>query len=219
MSGSHSLDSLYNITIKNPQYRASDFGRLSNFPYAKDITEGNSNLAIFSYGSVKHLLALVDGTLPAITSKELISRLQHLSNVLEISCLRSNLLEFCSESWTEARNYNSRVISEVETGVKDWLNLDRAIDSTCWQFAKQLASADFNFSDTDTNTDADAYGDTDSDSDSLSNLIRCSSWNTFRKKGCQFEFLNPGRDCKFLHCCSTCESNGRGLLCHKSIHC
>ena len=48
-TGSDSLNSLYNITIKNPQYRASDFGRLSNFPYAKDITEGNSNLAIFSY--------------------------------------------------------------------------------------------------------------------------------------------------------------------------
>ena len=56
-----------------------------------------------------------------------------------------------------------------------------------------------------------------SDSDDNSDVRRCSSWNTFRKDGCQYEFLNPGKKCVFLHCCSICEYNGFGIQPHKSL--
>ena len=60
-SGSSSnLDSLLKLTITNPQYRPADFCKISSFPYAKELNEKNLNLSLFSYGAVKHLLALSD---------------------------------------------------------------------------------------------------------------------------------------------------------------
>ena len=85
-----SLDSLYSTTIKNPQYRASDFSKLGNFTYSSQIKQSNMNLALFTFGSLKHLLAISDGTLPSTGKDELNARLQHLCNVLEIICLTSN---------------------------------------------------------------------------------------------------------------------------------
>ena len=55
-----SLDSLYSATIKCAQYRAIDFCKLGNFTYSSQIKPNNLNLALFSYGSLKHILALND---------------------------------------------------------------------------------------------------------------------------------------------------------------
>ena len=41
----------------------------------------------------------------------------------------------------------------------------------------------------------------------------------FQKKGCQYEYLNPGQTCAFLLSCSNCKSNGLGDLYHKAWHC
>ena len=81
-----SLDSLYSASIKNAQYRASDFSKLGNFPYSPQIKQSNMNLALFSYGSLKHLLALSDGTLPLASKEEFNARLQH---VIMLSWLKS----------------------------------------------------------------------------------------------------------------------------------
>ena len=96
------------------------------------------NLALFSYGSVKHLLALLDGTLPAVSRLEYVSRLQHILNVLEITCLGSSLSDFDSHSWKISREYDNKVIRDIEMGYKTWESLDKCIDPTAWTFAREL---------------------------------------------------------------------------------
>ena len=91
---------------------------------------------MFAYGSIKHLLALSDGTLAPVNKEEFISRLQHLLNTLEIVCLGSSLSDFDSYSWKVAREYNSQIIKDIETGYKTWGNLNRCIDPTNWAYAK-----------------------------------------------------------------------------------
>ena len=100
--------------------------------------EHNLNLALFSYGSLKHILALTDGTLPAISQVELVSRLKHLCNVFEIVCLGSTLESVDEESLQTALAYDSLILSDLETGVKDWTTLNRCIDSTCWTYAQKM---------------------------------------------------------------------------------
>ena len=52
----------------------------------------------------------------------------------------------------------------------------------------------------------------------LDNDIKmCTSWNTFQKNGCQYEFLNPGKYCKFGHYCSLCRANGIDFMPHKAL--
>ena len=59
-------------------------------PYSNQIKPNHINMALFAYGSFKHLLSLCDGTLPSVSNIESISRLQHLANVFEIVCLGSS---------------------------------------------------------------------------------------------------------------------------------
>ena len=89
-----SLDSLFSATIKSRQFKPVDFCKLGNFPYTGQIKQTNMNLALYAYGSVKHFLALKDGTLPDVEPSEFISRLQHTLNTLEIVCLGGSLSDY-----------------------------------------------------------------------------------------------------------------------------
>ena len=64
---------------------------MTSFNYISQLKASNLNLSLYSYGTIKHLLSLVDGTLAPLSNIELISRLQHALNVFEIVCLGSNL--------------------------------------------------------------------------------------------------------------------------------
>ena len=199
-----SLDFLYNAHVKFPQYRALDFIRICNFPFSSEIEESDMNLALFSLGSLKHLLALLDGTLPSVNSLELMNRVQHLVNIYEIVCLGSEISDFRSHSWDLGFSYNSRVIHDLETGIKSWNTLSRSIDPTCYAYAKESLehskNESHNFS-------------------SSGNVKKCTSWNTFHREGCQYEYLHPGQTCKYQHSCSICFANGLGNLPHKAWEC
>ena len=181
---------------------------MSRFSYSKDVSKDNLNLACFSFGSAKHLLALSDGTLPSVSKKEFNNRLQHFINVLEISLLNSHLSDFDSPSWREARCYSERVLHDIETDYKDWLTLDRSIDPTCWTMARQSReTSDYSSPDLSENYIAETE------------IKKCTSWDLFRKEGCQYEYLNPGRKCKFVHSCVICEANGVPDMPHKAWQC
>ena len=96
MSDSVSLDNLFSAHVKFKQYYAIDFTKIASYPYLSKLKPSNMNLSLFAYGSIRHLLALSDGTLPPVSKTEFVSRLQHLLNVLDITCLGSTLDDFDS---------------------------------------------------------------------------------------------------------------------------
>ena len=51
-----------------------------------------------------------------------------------------------SENQHNPHQHNSRVLHDLETGLKDWKTLGRSIDSTCWTFAKHLSNNSYNLS-------------------------------------------------------------------------
>ena len=203
-----SLDSLYSATIKNAQYRASDFSKLGNFSYSPQIKQNNMNLALFSYGSLKHLLALSDGTLPLASKEEFNARLRHVINVLEISCLGSNLSDFDSQGWKVGREYDSKVIQDIELGLRKWETLGKTICPTSWTYAKELVSKQ-----------KPAPTQTKQNNNSSANLKLCTTWNSFRKPGCSYEHNNPGEQCVYLHICSRCKTTKGVNLKHKLWKC
>ena len=196
-----SLDSLMNAHVKFKQYYAIDFARLASFNYLSQLKPSNLNLSLFAYGSIKHLLALSDGTLAPASKEEFISRLQHILNTLEIVCLGSSLSDFDSYSWKVAREYDSKIVKDIEQGYKTWGNLNRCIDPSAWNFAKEMVPKH----------NKPAQNAKNSNSSQNSNQKMCTTYNTFRKEGCSFEHSNPGENCIFIHACSTCRQKGLGL--------
>ena len=132
------LETLLSATIKNKQFYAIDFAKLAPFSYIPQLNQSNFNLSLFAYGSIKHLLCLSNGTLPAVSKAEFNSRLQHILNVLEIVCLESNLQEFHSYSWSIAKQYDIRILKDIEQSFKSWETLDKSIDSSAWNFAIRM---------------------------------------------------------------------------------
>ena len=121
-------------------------------------------------------------------------------------CLSSDLSHFNHSSFDVGKSYNFRVLNDLETGVKTWETLNRSIDPTCWIFAQQAAAShDKKFA-----------------SENLNEKVvnkKCTSWNTFFKDGCQFEFLNPGKNCRYIHSCSICDEHGLENMPHKAWEC
>ena len=204
-----SLDTLFSATIKCRQFKAVDFCKLGNFSYTGQIKQANMNLALFAYGSVKHFLALKDGTLPDVEPSEFISRLQHTLNVLEITCLGSNLSEFDSHSWRIGREYDQKVIRDIEQGFKAWNTFDRSIDPTSWAYARELVPPKSRPNNVGKSGDPKQVGG--------SGKV-CTTWNTFKKDGCHYEHNNPGEVCVFQHFCSKCKARAQQKK-HKAWQC
>ena len=201
MSRNVSIDSLLSCTIKNPQYRPSDFAKIGNFPYSNQIKPNNINLALFTYGSLKHLLYLNDGTLKPVSQGEFNSRIQHLINVFEIVGLGSGLADFDHYIWKVAREYDSKILQNIEHGLKNWETLDKTIDPTAWTMAKEIVPKAKVPSQSQP-------GKNSNNSNNGQQQKMCTTWNSFRQEGCHYESNNPGQSCVFLHFCSHCKSKG-----------
>ena len=204
-----SLETLLTATVKFKQYRAIDFARLSNYNYISQLKPSNLNLSLFAYGSIKHLLLLSNGTLPAVSKDEFNSRLQHLLNVLDITCLVSSLNEFDSFSWKIAKCYDEKILSDLEQGYKRWSTLDKCIDSTAWNYAQRMVPAESKPTKNQRNQNSNQ-----------TNQKMCTTYNTFRRgESCAFEFNNPNENCVYLHQCSACNKRGFPNRRHKAFNC
>ena len=206
-----SLENLLSATIKFKQYFALDFAKLANFPYISQLKSANLNLSLYAYGSIKHLLALSDGTLPPVSKEEYNSRLRHCLNVLEITCLGSNLTDFNSHSWRIAKEYDLKKVKDIEQGYKTWESLDKCIDPTAWTYAREMVPPSKPKENSNQNVKSQSQN---------SQQKFCTTYNTFRNgNGCSYEYSNPGETCVYQHSCSNCRQKGFPNRRHKSIHC
>ena len=134
-------------------------------------------------------------------------------------CLGSSLEDFNPISWRIGREYNARLVKDIEVGLKDWENLSKSIDPTCWTLAKECVSPPDHESvlsepESFLSEPESVFSEPEPvESEWSDDQKMCTSWNVFRKNGCQYEFLYPGAVCKFKHQCSIC------LNPHKALHC
>ena len=202
---------LFDATIRNKQFRAIDFAKLGSFPYASQLKPNNFNLALFSFGSFKHLLSLLDGTLAPVSHTELCSRLQHLVNVMDIVCLASDPSQFDNPAWKIGNFYNEKIVRDVELGFKHWETLDRCIDPAGWAYAKEILAKTNQKSNQSNNK-------SQGNQNQNSSAKMCTTYNHFRGEGCQYKFNNPRQQCVFQHICGSCKAKGL-VRKHKSWQC
>jgi len=117
--------------------RAYEFASTGQFSYHSQLKQENINAIAFAYGSFKHLEACKTGLIPNVSEVEFLSRLRHLRNVFEIACLSSSLSQFSEPAWHIAREYDTRVISDIESGAKNWSSLSNGIEPDSIYCAKE----------------------------------------------------------------------------------
>ena len=210
-----SVDQLYQATTLNKQLRCYEFAACAQFSYRTQLKQENWNATSFAYGALKHLEACVSGLIPNVSDVEFLARIRHLKNVFEIACLSSNLSQYSEASWLVAREYDTRIISDIESGSKSWETLSIGIEPNAIYCAKETVE---NRSKAKKAKDPSKKGDANPRKDPRKN--GCTTYNSHRSSdGCYWESQNRGETCVFAHYCSWCKENRNVEEKHKSFNC
>ena len=220
LNGGHnqvnSVDQLYAATTVNKQLKAHEFAATGMFPYKSQLKGDNINAVCFAYGSFKHLEAIKSGLITNISDTEFLARLKHLKNVFEVACLSSYLTCFTDPSWQIAREYDARVIADIEAGAKSWDTLAKGLETDSIYCAKETVELK-NKAKKPLREPKDTKKPKDPKD---SKKIGCTTYNTHRASdGCFWEHNNKGETCVFEHFCSWCKANRNVTEKHKSMNC
>ena len=117
-----------------------------------------------------------------------------------------------------ACKYDSKILDDVEQGYKNFVTLDKCIDPTAWNYARELVPIPKIVKPSGTQNQK-SQNLTQNSAQNTSQKM-CTTYNTFKKgEGCSWEYNNPGEVCVYLHSCSSCRQRGFPNRRHKSINC
>ena len=91
---------------------------------SRSVTSKNINFAMFMYGAVREIHSARIGTAPPLEAGMLEAKLQHLLNVLHVTCLNMNASDFKPTAWSVGRSYHYLVQSKVDSGRESWLDFE-----------------------------------------------------------------------------------------------
>ena len=200
----------------NKQLRAYEFAATGQFSYRNQLKIDNVNAVTFGYGALKHLEAIKSGLIGHASDSEFLSRLRHLRNVFEIACLSSNLANFSDPAWHIAREYDNRVIADIESGAKTWESLSNSIEPDSIYCAKETVEN----RNRQNKSKKPAASNVSKKEGEKSSKKPCTTYNSHRSSdGCYWEQTNEGKSCVFAHYCTWCKSNRNVEEKHKQINC
>ena len=183
--------------------------------YRHQLKQDNINAVSLAFGALKHLEACKSGLI-TVTDSEFLARIRHLKNVFEIACLSSKLDSFNENSWLVAREYDTRVISEIESGSKSWDSLSIGIEPDSIYCAKETVDIRLKAKKKEPNPNPRGVKSGIEKKDKK----LCTTYNSHRSsEGCYWEHLNKGESCVFDHYCSWCKQNRSVVEKHKVLSC
>ena len=209
------VDQLYAATMRNKQLKAYEFAATGQFSYKHQLKQDNTNAITFAYGSFKHLEAAKLGLIQ-MDDEEFLSRLRHLKNVYEVACLSSNLSSFTDNAWQVAREYDTRVVADIESGAKSWSTLSKGLETDAIYCANQIVELK-----NKAKKPVKDHKDPKNPKDKKDAKVKaCTTFNTHRSsEGCFWEHNNKGETCIFEHFCSWCKANRDVKEKHKVFDC
>lgn len=112
-------------------YLSNDMSAYANMALGrKDITSSSVNMPAFCLGQIHFILQALQNN--RISSpNELMARLFHFKNVLEITTLNSTSAEFNSRPWHIAREYDNKVVRNMDQGLLSWNTLGPMLQYDC----------------------------------------------------------------------------------------
>ena len=193
----------------NKPGRATDYAKYCKVPYAAKCKPTDINMNMFCYGFISHLLAARQGKI-IMSEDEYTARMYHFLNVMETAALHSKNDDFQSYGWTVARDYDDKVMADLERGTLSWTQLGQSVHSG--NFA--MATAAVHRPKSAANGGIKSKEKKDEDKIQI-----CTSFNKTEEEGCNFEAKNPGKTCCFKHICEFCWKHDRRENKHKEVVC
>ena len=222
------MDSMLGLTVREKQYRPHEFASRGNFFYAKNINDRNITLPLYVYGYLKHCIILLSGLVP-VAEGEVMARLTHLMNVMEITSNNSTLNDFDHSAWNLGRGYGDRVFNDIQQGLRNWSELPQNILPDVFLHVKDMVDMQNRKKDTmgrgGRGGTSRGRGGTGGNKERASEKggnekpMVCTSYNDFfTGSGCAYEYNNQ-RKCNYEHFCSKCFSNTGNKITHKARFC
>ena len=78
------------------------------------------SFALFMYGAVSDLHSSMVGLSSPMEESILAAKLQHIMNVIHVTCLNASPTEFKPVAWSVGRTYHNLVQSKVDLGRESW---------------------------------------------------------------------------------------------------
>ena len=169
--------------------------------YARSATSKNMNFAVFMYGAIHELHSSRIGITPAMQSGVLEAKLQHLLNVIHVTCLNASATDFKPVAWSVGRTYHNLIQSKVDSGREDWTDFDM-LHRGSPHAAEMVAAEREHRAALMTKQEKVSVKNTDKKDEKPS----CPTWNEFGEEGkCKYEADHPGEKCNRSHHCSYCK--------------
>ena len=73
-----------------------------------------------------------------MSDTEFTGRMQHFMNVMEATATLSTQADFQSPAWQIARDYDAKVMSDIEHGRKGWDGVASSVDAGNWELATSV---------------------------------------------------------------------------------
>ena len=225
------MDNLLGLTVRERQYRPHEFAAKGNFFYAKNINDRNITLPLYVYGYLKHCIILSSGLVP-VQEGEVMARLVHLMNIMEITSNNSTLNDFDHSAWQLGRGYGDRVFNDVQQGLRSWTELPNHILPDVFLHVKDMVDIQTRKKDTNSRGGGGGAGgrgggrgrgssrekNTERAGSDGKPLV-CTTYNDFfTGSGCAYEF-NTQRKCNYEHFCSKCFASNGSKVTHKARFC
>ena len=194
-------------TKKQP--RVIDQAKKCPAKWAKQANTFNLNLPLYAWSVTSELEASLSGRSAPMQDGELLGKLRHLKNTMEVCCLNSSASDFTSYGWTIAKDYALKVEDEVEEKLVSWQDMQAGVRTG----TLVLAQMDF---------PRPIQKISSSVVDKSKSEIKdvCTTYNKCTTEGkCDYELANPEKTCLRKHECSWCKTKLKQSCKHQVWRC
>ena len=192
-------------------YLSNDMSAYANLALGrKDITNCNVNMPAFCLGQIHFLLQALQNNMIA-SPNELMARLFHFKNILEITTINCPLSEFNSRAWQIAREYDNKVVRNMDQGLLSWSTLGPMLQYDCHIHAVSTVGS---HSANNRNTNS-------GNAPTTAAKQICNDYNLKQNEGnhCTWSAANPGKKCSKAHACRYCVNKDGKYRTHREFDC
>ena len=198
--------------VTNKPAKTMDFAKKCSAKWAKKTTLENVNLPLFTFGAIGELESSLSGRTEPLAEGELLAKLRHIKNYLEVCCLNSEQTDFKGYGWTIAKDYALKVEGEVDQNITTWVEMSGGVQTS----QLVLAQMDFPRPNSFQKKAATGVGETKG----TITKDRCRTYNTCKTDDkCDYEVSHPDKKCLLKHECTWCKTNLRQSFKHQEWNC
>ena len=177
------------------QSRVVDLAKSCPVKWAKTTNSSSINLPLYIWGAIAELESSLSGRSNPMPDGELLGKMRHLKNIVEVCCLNSTSTDFSSYGWAIAKDYASKVEDEVAQNVVDWCEMHHGVRTS------SLVSAQMD-------CPRQSFNKSSKTKETEKEKIICTTYNKCTTKGkCDYEVAHPDKSCQRKHECGWCRSN------------